>query len=439
MVGKLRRRLAGVAFLAALGLLVWLSVAVYDKRFVPVAMVTLETDSAGNEMQPGAEVKVRGVVVGAVRRITSTGDGARLRLAIQPDQLHLLPANVSAQLLPTTLFGERYVALIPPAQPSPRPLADHATISQDRSKDAIELEKVLADLMPMLQAVQPQKLSVTLTAISQALRGRGAELGTTLTDINSYLLELNPQLPRLDSDISQLVAVADSYTRAAPDLVDALDQFTVTSRTLVDEQNNLRAVFQTVTTATTDLTGFLSDNRDTIIALSADSRPTLQLLAGYAPEFPCVLQQLTDLEPNVDKALGKGSSEPGLHVTIRVAQSRGAYLPGRDTPRYDATGGPHCYPTPYAPTLSAPTLSTPTLPTSTAATAGTTDPGAAAVTPAAATQAARSGSVANTPQESEYVNELLAASLDIPPTGLPSWSSLLVGPLLRGTEVTLSS
>ncbi|GIH18422.1 MCE family protein [Rugosimonospora africana] len=416
---KLRRRLAGLAFLAALGLLVWLSVAVYDKRFVPVAMVTLETDSAGNEMLPGAEVKVRGVEIGSVRRITSYGDGARLQLAIQPGQLHLLPDNVTAQLLPTTLFGERYVALIPPAAPSPRPLADHSTISQDRSADAIELEKVLADLLPMLQAVQPQKLSVTLTAISQALKGRGTELGTTLADIDTYLRQLNPELPRLDDDISQLVAVANSYDRAAPDLVGALNDFTVTSRTLVDEQDQLRQVFQTVTTASTDLTGFLSDNRDTIIALSGHSRPTLALLAEYAPEFPCVLQQLSDFVPDVDKALGKGTSEHGLHVTLRVAQSRGAYQPGRDTPRYDATGGPHCYPTPYAPTLVSGTAP------------------AANASPSTVDVVA-TDSIANTPQESEYVNELLAASLNIPPAQLPSWSSLLVGPLLRGKEVTLA-
>ncbi len=417
---KLRRRLAGLAFLAALGLLVWLSVAVYDKRFVPVAMVTLETDSAGNEMLPGAEVKVRGVVVGAVRRITSHGDGARLSLAIQPDQLHLLPDNVTAQLLPTTLFGERYVALIPPAVPSPHTLADHATITQDRSADAIELEQVLADLLPMLQAVQPQKLSVTLTAISQALKGRGTKLGTTLADINTYLSELNPELPRLDDDIGRLVAVADSYDHAAPDLVGALDDFTVTSRTLVDEQDDLREVFQTVTTAATDLTGFLSGNRDTIIALSRDSRPSLALLAEYAPEFPCVLQQLANFVPDVDKALGKGTSEHGLHVTLRVTESRGAYRPGTDTPRYDATGGPHCYPTPYAPTLVSPAAA--------AARAGTQAPSSASA----------AGSIANTPQENEYIDELLAASLNTPPARLPSWSSLLVGPLLRGKEVTLA-
>jgi phospholipid/cholesterol/gamma-HCH transport system substrate-binding protein len=93
-----RRRLVGIAFLLVFALLVWLSIALYDKQFTPVALVTLTTGTAGNELHAHADVEARGVVVGEVRSISSTGDGAVLGLAIQPDKVHLLPANVSAEL-----------------------------------------------------------------------------------------------------------------------------------------------------------------------------------------------------------------------------------------------------------------------------------------------------------------------------------------------------
>ena len=79
---KTRRRLVGVVFLLVFALLVWLSVALYNKQFTPAAMVTLYTDSVGNEMHPGAEVMIRGVQVGEVRQISAYGTGARLELAI---------------------------------------------------------------------------------------------------------------------------------------------------------------------------------------------------------------------------------------------------------------------------------------------------------------------------------------------------------------------
>jgi phospholipid/cholesterol/gamma-HCH transport system substrate-binding protein len=44
---------------------------------------------------------------------------------------------------------------------------------------------------------------------------------------------------------------------------------------------------------------------------------------------------------------------------------------------------------------------------------------------------------ANSPQENDLVNELLAPATGKASTDLPDWSSLLAGPALRGTEVTL--
>ncbi|MYX42664.1 ABC transporter substrate-binding protein, partial [Streptomyces sp. SID89] len=44
---------------------------------------------------------------------------------------------------------------------------------------------------------------------------------------------------------------------------------------------------------------------------------------------------------------------------------------------------------------------------------------------------------ANSPQENQLVNELLAPAAGRQPDDLPDWSSLLAGPTLRGAEVTL--
>ena len=88
-----RRRLAGVVFLLVPALLVWLSIAVYDKDFTRSDTVTVLTSSVGNEMHRGAEVKLRGVVVGEVRAISADGDGARLTLALQPGQARPHPVR----------------------------------------------------------------------------------------------------------------------------------------------------------------------------------------------------------------------------------------------------------------------------------------------------------------------------------------------------------
>ncbi|NKZ08964.1 MCE family protein [Actinomadura latina] len=411
--GTVPRRLAGVAFLLVPLLLIWLSVAVYDKKFTRVSWVTLETASAGSEMHPHADVKLRGVVVGEVREISSDGGVATLKLAIQPDKVRLLPSNVSAQLLPTTLFGQRFVALIPPAAPTRARLASGSLISQDRSANAIELQRVMDNLYPLLTAVQPAELAATLTAVSQALDGRGAELGQTLVDLDAYLKKINPSLPALNRDIKELVEVSRHYDEAAPEILQALNDFAYTSRSIVDQKANLARLYAAVTDASQDLSDFLHENSGNLIRLSATSRPTLELLREYSPEYPCTLRMLTDFVPVMDKVLGKGTEQPGLHVNVKTLPSKGRYVPGRDRPRYTDRSGPHCYPVGGA-VKSAPLNADSPV----------------AVAPGAL-------GPPNSPEENRLVNELLAPGLQEVPEALPDWSSVLLGPIYRGAEVRL--
>ncbi|HEY3684690.1 MAG TPA: MCE family protein [Streptosporangiaceae bacterium] len=419
-LAKIRRRTYGLVFLLIAAFLVWLSIAFYEKKFSGDAIVTLYASSVGNEMHPQADVKMLGVVVGEVRKVASDGRAARLTLAMKPGMLHEIPSNVAALMMPTTLFGERYVSLIAPPFPSADRLGNGSVIRQDSSRDAIELQEAWDNLLPTLQAVQPEKLSTTLSSIRLALQGRGTKIGTTLRDVNSYLGQFNPHLPDVDADIAALVRVTRAYQQAAPGLLDTLNNFSVTGQTLQDRSTALNRLYSTVTGTAGDLTTFLRENQGNMIQLAAHSRPTLRLLAKYSPEFPCTLRMLTDFEPNMDRTLGKGTDEPGLHVTLHVRPSRGRYLPGTDTPRYDSRGGPRCYSVPFQ---GAP-LNNGTTPA---------HPSAAKTTALVATGLGPP----NSPQENELVNELMAPALGVSRTALPDWSTVLTGPLYRGTEVRL--
>ena len=98
MSKKIRIRMQGVAFLVVLALLLGLSIATYQKAFTEVARVTLETDTAGNQLQEASDVKVRGVIVGDVREVNADADGATIELAINPEYLDQIPADVSARV-----------------------------------------------------------------------------------------------------------------------------------------------------------------------------------------------------------------------------------------------------------------------------------------------------------------------------------------------------
>ena len=167
------------------------------------------------------------------------------------------------------------------------------------------------------------------------------------------------------------------------------------------------------------MTIFLRNNKENIIALAAAGRRPLEVAARYSPSFACTLKALADLKPSMDKVLGAGTDEPGMHIEARVTKSRAPYRPGADDPVYDATGGPRCYPSGVAPTAGV-----------VAVPAGSTGhpllPGAGGDL-----------GLANSPQERELIAGIAGPAAGLAPGAVPDWSSVLVGPLYRGTEVTL--
>jgi phospholipid/cholesterol/gamma-HCH transport system substrate-binding protein len=392
-------RLLGVVYVVVIAVFLALTVAIYAGAFSNNPRVTLHANHVGNQMQPDADVKLRGIVVGTVKSITSDGAKAELVLAMDPATVDRIPKNVSASLLPKTLFGERYVNLIMPDHPSGK-LGGGDEIAQDQSAKTTEMERVLNDLLPLLQAVQPEKLAEMLNTLATALNGRGRPLGDTLVQVGNYIGELNPQLPEIKADISRLASVADTYGDAAPDFLQALNDFTVTSKTIVDQRDALLTLYHALDAASVDLTSFLSQNKNDIISLSDTSRSTLELLAKYAPEYACLLTGVAGFKDRVNKAFTKDG--PGLSVNLKVVQPRDKYVPGKDDPVYSGKPGPRCF------GFDAPTF-----------------------TPV------NTGTLANSPAEQEMLSTMLAPGMNVPPSDVPAWSSLLVGPLYRGAEVTV--
>ncbi len=240
----MRLRLYGLAFLAVLALLLSLAVAVYQQAFTSVVPITLEADTLGNQLDPRADVKLRGLLVGEVREVHADGTKAILDIALNPQYVPDIPSDVHARLLPKTLFGEKYVELVAPADTT-RPIQAGDVITQDRTKVGIEVQQLMNDLLPLLRTVQPGELNATLSAFATALEGRGDRIGDNLTRVEGYLRRLNPHMPSLKEDITRFADVAEVYGDAAPDLMRILRNTVTTShRTIVEKKDQLASALR---------------------------------------------------------------------------------------------------------------------------------------------------------------------------------------------------
>ncbi|MEV1051999.1 MCE family protein [Streptomyces sp. NPDC049887] len=411
---SVRLRINGIVFIAVLGLLLSLSVAVYRKAFTPVVRVTLETGTLGNQLEPQADVKLRGLLVGEVRGVRADGEKAMLDLALAPEHVPRIPSDVRARLLPKTLFGEKYVDLVAPDGTPARAIRAGDVITQDRTAVGIEVQQLMNDLLPLLRTVRPAELNATLTAFSTALEGRGDRIGANLARVEDYLRRLNPHMPSLQEDISRFADVAEVYGDAAPDLMRILRNTLTTSRTVVEKREELAALFTSTTGAANTANGFLDDNGERLITLGRVSRPTLALFARYSPEYPCLLDGLVRQEAASAQTFRGGK----MRITLEFVHPRPGYRPGEE-PRWGERSGPDCHGMPR-PRVPAPDVKL--------------DDGTARVgQPAAAGR-----QVSSTGAEQRAVGSLVAPVLGVPADEVPAVATLLFGPMARGTAVSVA-
>lgn len=410
-------RLYGVVFLVVLALLLSLAVAVYQQAFTSVVRITLEADSLGNQLDPRADVKLRGLLVGEVRGVHADGSKATLDIALEPEYVTFIPADVHARLLPKTLFGEKYVDLVAPRGSSARPIRAGDVITQDRTKAGIEVQQLMNDLLPLLRTVRPGELNATLSAFATALEGRGDRIGDNLTRVEGYLRRVNPHLPSLKEDISRFADVAEVYGDAAPDLLRILRNTVTTSRTLVEKKDRLAAALRSTTTTAGTAEDFLDENGDRLITLGRVSRPTLELFARYSPEYPCLLDGLVRQERASEDAFRGGA----MHITLEVVRPQGAYEPGEE-PRYGERSGPDCRGLPH-PRVPAPHTDL-NDGTKSGSSGGGGLPGGLGVSATGAEQRA--------------VGSLVAPVMGVPADEVPPVATLLFGPLARGTAVSVA-
>jgi phospholipid/cholesterol/gamma-HCH transport system substrate-binding protein len=409
-------RLYGIAFIAVIGLLLSLTVAIYQKAFTSVVPITLEADSTGNQLEPAADVKLRGIIVGEVRDVRADGDKATLDIALAPEHVAEIPSDVSARLLPKTLFGEKYVDLVASAHASTQHIRAGDVITQDRTKVGMELQKLMSDLLPLLRTVQPAKLNATLSAFATALEGRGDKIGNNLTRVERYLHDLNPHMPALKTDISRFADVAEIYGEAAPDLLRVLKNTITTSKTLVEKRRAMASALTGTSAFANTAENVIDDNSERLISLAHVSRPTLALLARYSPEYPCLLHGLTKATPLADKFFSGGR----MHITLEVTLPRSPYKPGEE-PQYLEHSGPGCAGLPNPPKPAPPHK----LDDGTKGSGGPSTAGGL-------------NSVSATRSEQQLIGSLVSPVMGIPADEVPSVATLLFGPMARGTAVSVA-
>ncbi|MBB3751463.1 virulence factor Mce-like protein [Mycolicibacterium sp. BK634] len=347
MKSGIARPLAGLATVVVLVAIVALAVGLFQDSFTKTVPVTVISQRAGLVMYPDAKVKLNGAPVGKVSSIELLPDGqAALHLALNPDRVNDIPANVSADITSSTVFGSKFVELNPPQDASAKSIQAGQVI--EGKHVTVEINTVFQQLVTVLSQIEPAKLNQTLGAIAKSLDGRGDKFGQTLVDLDSALTKLNPSLDTINHELQVAPKVFDAYGDVSGDLVTTVKNASKLSDTIVDQDQNLDTLLVSAIGLADVGTEVLSQNKDPLTNVVHLLVPTTDLLNKYSPALNCGIGGLVPL------ATGPGLPLPGAVLLQSFFLGRERYRYPANLPKVAASGGPQCTDMPKVPFETSP-------------------------------------------------------------------------------------
>lgn len=324
------------ALIGVIATFMWLCSALFTGALSTTIPVTLAADRSGLVMEPGAKVKLRGVQVGRVARLDYGTNPVRLKLELFTDDIGLIPANTQARIRSTTIFGAKYVDLIYPEQPSAQHISAGAVIQS--LNVSTEVNTVFQSLVSVLNQIDPPKLNAVLTAVADAVRGRGQSIGEATTATNHLLAQINPRMGTVQQDWRLIKSASDAYGGAAQDLLAAVKSFSTTSATISSHASDLDALLLNSIGFAQAGIDLLAPNYANLVKAINVLEPTADLLMKYNPEYTCMLVGAKSWLDQDSQALGGNGYSAILDSTFLF--SADPYRYPDNLPIVAAKGGP---------------------------------------------------------------------------------------------------
>lgn len=215
-------------------------------------------------LHPGADVRILGIPVGKVTKVTPKGDSVLVEMEYEAK--HKVPGNVQAVLVAQTLVADRFVQLTPVYRGGPA-LADRATLSTARTRVPVEIDQIGGSLNDLSRALGPDganadgSLSRLLQVGADTLDGQGSDIKETIKDTSAMLSVLSEDRDDVTATIENLRII----TRAMRDSDQQIRQFNSSlaqvSGQLADEREELSAALNTLAPTLRNVRRFIKDNR----------------------------------------------------------------------------------------------------------------------------------------------------------------------------------
>jgi len=289
----------------------------------------------------GSDVRVMGVPVGKIERVTPEATGVRVEMSY-PASVEI-PEGADAVVISPSIVGDRYVQFTP-AYAGGAVLPDDATLDLSRTAVPLELDDVYQGIDDLTVALGPTganrngALSDLLDSAARNWGGQGAQFHRTVADIAALTGTLDDNKEQFFGTARELegfiktLAGNDSTVRA---FNRSLSQV---SGLLAGERGELSASLHSLAIAMDQVSGFVKENKgvlgrnikglDKVVKILVKQRGALDAILKVGPTALANLN-LTynpqagtlDTRANMDMLAGQLQSDPALLLCTLLEQA----------------------------------------------------------------------------------------------------------------------
>ncbi|MGB8649794.1 MAG: MCE family protein [Mycobacteriales bacterium] len=324
------------------------------------------------DLVPQSAVKVNDVTVGSVKDISLSKGGYTAVVTVSLKKDVVLPENATASLRQTSLLGEKFVSLQPPADPVGR-LRDGMYIPLSRTQRNADIEEVLGALSLVLNGGSLEQLQVINSELTKALKGRESQVRDFLQQLTGFVGGLDKQKGQISAALDGLDRLTGKLAAQRQTLDVALRDIPKGTAVLADERAQLTKVLSGLNNLGTVATRVIQATQQNTVADLRSLQPILTQLAAAGKDLPNALELLTTYPFPRTVALpgnkgGIRGDYANLYITVDGNPSDlvgnllggGSGLPG--LPGLPLPGGTPTPTVPKLPKLPVPVPTVPSLP-----------------------------------------------------------------------------
>ncbi|MEV0619841.1 MlaD family protein [Nonomuraea sp. NPDC050404] len=236
--------------------------AVRSATHVPGTRLDAVFGRAGQGLDAGSPVKIRGVTVGEVTRLSLDPRGK----AVVTMHVNVrVPATTVASVEPASVFGPKYVGLEPGRGESTGPyLAAGAVITDTR--DPLDLSDTLGDAYRGLDAVDPREVTVIVHTLAKGLEGQGTNLRELIDDAGTVVGVAHRHRARARQFLHDAALLSTALSDKGDELVGISSDVNVITPGLLARADKVRVLLQEITSVSGQVSHGLARHRDNLRA-----------------------------------------------------------------------------------------------------------------------------------------------------------------------------